>query len=218
MFQALLCLLDPYTFTPLSLFNCSKHLNLLVLYGVWHITDTHILLVSVQFSLSVVSNSMRPHEPQHARPPCPSPTPGVHPNPCPLSRWCFWVMVLEKTLESPVDCREVKPVNPKGNQSWIFIGKTDAEAETPILWPPDARNRLIRKDPVAGQDWRQKEKRAAEDEMIGWHHLLNGHEFEQAPGDSEGWGILACCSLWVTKSWTGLKLWTTNNNMIKTRE
>ena len=88
MFQALLCLLDPYTLTPLSPFNCSKHLNLLVLYGAWHITDMHILLVSVQFSHSVMSNSLRPHEPQHARPPWQSPTPGVHPNPCPLSQWC----------------------------------------------------------------------------------------------------------------------------------
>ena len=126
--------------------------------------------------------------------------------------WCWWRPL------SPLDCREVKPVNPKGNQSWIFIGKTDAEAEILILWPPDARNRLIGKDPVAGQDWRQKEKRAAEDEITGWHHWFNRHEFEQALGDSEGWGILACCSPWVAKSWTGLNLWTTDNNMIKTRE
>ena len=92
--------------------------------------------------------------------------------------WCFWTAVLEKTLESPLDCKEIKPVNPKGNQSWIFIGRTDAEAETPILWPPDAKNWLIRKDPDAGKDWRQEEKGMTEDEMVEWHHQLNGYEFE----------------------------------------
>ena len=92
-------------------------------------------------------------------------------------------MLLEKTLGSPTDCREIKPVNPKGNQSWIFIGRTDAEAETPILWPHDAKNWLIGKDPDAGKDWKQ-EKGTTEEEMVGWHHWLNGHEFEQALGVS----------------------------------
>ena len=92
--------------------------------------------------------------------------------------WCFWTVVLEKTLESSLDYKEIKPVNPKGNQSWIFIGKPNAEAETLILWPPDAKSQLIRKDPEAGKDWRQEEKGMTEDEMVGWHHRLNGHEFE----------------------------------------
>ena len=90
--------------------------------------------------------------------------------------WCFWTVVLEKTLESPLDCKEIKPVSPKGNQSWIFIGKTDAEA--PILWPPNGKNWLIWKDPDAGKDWRREEKGTTEDEMVGWHHQLDGHEFE----------------------------------------
>ena len=93
--------------------------------------------------------------------------------------WCFWTVVLEKTLESPLDCKEIKPVHPKGNQSRIFIGRADAEGETPILRPPDAKNWLIGKDPDAGKDWRQEEKGTTEDEMVGWHHWLNGHEFEQ---------------------------------------
>ena len=84
--------------------------------------------------------------------------------------WCFWIVVLEKTLENPLDCKEIQPVNPKGNQAWIFIGRTDVEAETPILWPPDAKNWLIGKDPDAGKDWRQEEKRTIENEMVGWHH------------------------------------------------
>ena len=98
--------------------------------------------------------------------------------------YCSWgsqgknTVVLEKTLESPLDCREIKPVHPKGNQSWIFIGKTDVETETPILWPPDAKSWLIWKDPDAGKDWRREEKETPEDEMVGWHHWLNGHEFE----------------------------------------
>ena len=105
-----------------------------------------------------------------------------------LKNWCFWTVVLEKTLESPLDCKEIKPVNPKGNQPWVFIGKTDSEGEVPILWPPDAKSRLIGKDPDAGKDWRQEEKGTTEDEMVGWHHRLNGYEFEQAPGDGEGQG------------------------------
>ena len=96
--------------------------------------------------------------------------------------WCFWTVVLEKTLESPLDCKEIQPALPKGNQSWIFIGRTDAEAKAPILWPPDAKSQLIRKDPGAGKDWRQ-EKGTTEDEMVGQHYWLNGHEFEQSPGD-----------------------------------
>ena len=113
--------------------------------------------------------------------------------------WCFWTVVLEKTLESPLDCKEIQPVHPKGDQSWIFIGRTDAEAEAPILWPPDGKSRLIRKDPDAGKHWRQEEKGTTEDEMVGWQHRLNGHEFEQAPGVGEGQGSLVSCSLWGRK-------------------
>ena len=113
--------------------------------------------------------------------------------------WCFWTVVLEKALESPLDYTDIKPVNPKGNQSCIFIGRTDAEAETPVLWPPDVKNWLIGKDADAGKDWRQKEKRVAEDEMDGWHHWLNGHESEQTPGDGEGQGSLVCCRPWGLK-------------------
>ena len=105
-------------------------------------------------------------------------------------------VVLEKTLESPLDCKEIKPVNRKGNQFWIFIGRTDAEAEAPILWPPDVKSRLTGKDPDAGKDWRWEEKGMTEDKMVGWHHRINGHEFEQALGDGEGQGSLACCSPW----------------------
>ena len=102
-------------------------------------------------------------------------------------------------LESPTDCKETKSVNPKGNQSWIFIGRTDAEAETPILWPPDVKNWLTGKDPDAGKDWRQEEKGMTEDEMVGWHHQFNGHEFEQAPGVGKWQGSLECCSPWGYK-------------------
>ena len=109
-----------------------------------------------------------------------------------LKNWCFWTVVLEKSLESPLDCKEIKPVSPKENQSWILIGKTDAEAETPILWPPDVKNGLIGKDPDAGKDWGQEEKGTTEDEMVGWHHWLDEHEFEQASGVGDGQGSLAC--------------------------
>ena len=109
-----------------------------------------------------------------------------------LKNWCFWTVVLEKTLESPLDCKEIMPVNPKGNQPWLFTGRTDAEA--PILWQSDAKSWLIRKDPDAGKDWRQEEKGMTQDEMVGWHHWLNGHEFEQAPGDGEEQRSLVCCS------------------------
>ena len=107
--------------------------------------------------------------------------------------WCW------RRIESPLDWKEIKPVYPKGNQPWIFIGRTDAEAETPILWLPDGKSWLIWKDPYAGKDWRQEEKGTTEDEMVGWHHWLNGHEFEQALGDGEGQGSLACCSSWGRK-------------------
>ena len=113
--------------------------------------------------------------------------------------WCFRTVVLEKTLESPLDCKGIPPVHPKGDQSWVFIGRTDAEAETAILWPPDGKNWVIGKDPDAGKDWRWKEKGTTEDEMVGWHHRLNGHEFEQAPGVGDGQGGLACCSPWGCK-------------------
>ena len=112
--------------------------------------------------------------------------------------WCFWTVVLEKTVESPLDCK-IQLVHPKGDQSWMFIGRTDAEAEAPVLWPPGVKNWLIWKDPDAGKDCKHKGKRATEDEMIGWHHRLKGHEFEQAPGDSEGQGSLLCCSPWGHK-------------------
>ena len=92
--------------------------------------------------------------------------------------WCFWTVLLEKALENPLDCKKIQPVHPKGNQSWLFTGRTDAEAEAPSLWPPDAKSWLIWKDPDAGKDWRQEEKGTTEDEMVGWHHRLNGHEFE----------------------------------------
>ena len=116
-----------------------------------------------------------------------------------LNYWCFWTVVLEKILESPLDCKVIQPVNPRGNRSWIFIGRTDVEAETPILWPPDVKNWLIRNNPDAGKDWRQEEKGTTEDEMVGCYHQLNGYEFEQTPGDGEGQGNLTCCSLWGHK-------------------
>ena len=113
--------------------------------------------------------------------------------------WCFWTVVLEKTLESPLDCKDIQPVHPKGNQSWIFIGRTDAEAEVPILWLPDVKNWLIGKDPDAGKDWKQEEKGTTEDKMVGWHHWLHGHEFEQALGVGDGQGSLVCYSPWGCK-------------------
>ena len=128
--------------------------------------------------------------------------------------WCFWTMVPEKTLESPLDCKEIKPVNPKGNQSWIFTRRTDAEAETPILWPPQVKSWLIRKDSDAGRDWGQEEKGATEDEMVGRHHGLNGGEFEWTLGNDDGQGGLACCDSWGRKesdmtewlNWTELRV------------
>ena len=114
-----------------------------------------------------------------------------------LKNWCFRIVVLEKTRESPLDCKEIKPVNPKGNQPWIFIGRTDGES--PILWPPDMKSWFIGKDPDAGKDWRQKEKEMAKDEMAGWHHRLNGHELEQVPIVGDGQGSLACFCPWGRK-------------------
>ena len=116
-----------------------------------------------------------------------------------VKNWCFWTVVLEKTLESPLDFKEIQLLHSKGDQSWVFIGRTDAEAETPIPWPPDLKNWLIGKDPNAGKGRRHKEKGMTEDEMVGWHHWLNGHEFEQAPGFGDGQGSLACCSPWGHK-------------------
>ena len=121
--------------------------------------------------------------------------------------WCFETVVLE-TLESPLDSKEIKPVNPKGNQPWMFTIRTDDEAGAPIFWPPDAKNWLIRKDPKAGKEWRQEEKGMTEDEMTEWHHWLKGHKYEQTLGDGEGQESLACHSQWVAKSWTWFSDWT----------
>ena len=124
-----------------------------------------------------------------------------------LKNWCFWTIVLEKTLESPLDFKEIKPVNPKGNQPWVFIGRTDDEVKTPILWPSDAKNLLLSKYPDTGKDWKQEEKGTTEYDMVGGHHRLHGHEFEQAPGVGDGQGSLVCSvhgsqitgHNWVTK-------------------
>ena len=110
--------------------------------------------------------------------------------------WCFWTVVLEKTLESPLDCKEIQPGHSKGDQSWMFIGRIDAEAETLILWPPHVKSWLIGKDPDAGRDWGREEKGTTEDEMAGWHHRLDGHEFEWTLGVGDGQGRLACCDSW----------------------
>ena len=115
--------------------------------------------------------------------------------------WCFWTMVLEKTLESPSDCEEIQPVHPKGDQSWLFIGRSDVEAETPILWPPHAKSWFIGKDSDAGRDWGQEEKVMTENKMAGWHHRLDGHEFEQALEVGDGQGSMACCCPWVLKEY-----------------
>ena len=121
--------------------------------------------------------------------------------------WCFWTVVLAKTFESPLDSKEIKTVKPKGNQSWLFIGRTDAEVEAPILWPPDAKNWLTGKDSDAGKDWKQEKKGMTEDEMVGLYHRLDGHEFEQAPGVGDGQGSMVCCILWC-QSQTWLSDWT----------
>ena len=125
--------------------------------------------------------------------------------------WCFWTVALEKTLESSLDCKEIKPVNPKGSQSCIFIRRTDVEAEAPIFWPPDVKNRLIGKDPHAGKGWRQEEKGTTEDEMVGWHHQFNGREFEQTMGDGEGQDSLGCCGPWGRKE-SDTTEWLNKNN------
>ena len=116
-----------------------------------------------------------------------------------LKNWCFWTVVLEKTLESPFDSMEIQPVHPKGDQSWVFIGRTDVEAEITILWPPNSKKWLIWKDPDAGKDWRQEEKGTTEDEMVEWHHRLNGHELGWTLGVGDGQGGLARCSPWGHK-------------------
>ena len=128
-----------------------------------------------------------------------------------LKNWCFWTVVLEEMLESPLDCQKIQPVHPKGNQSWIFIGRTDAEVETPILWPPDAKRWFIWKGPEAGKDWRWEEKGMTEDEMAGWHHWLDGHEYGQAPRVGDGQVGLACCSPWggrIGHNWATEMNWT----------
>ena len=122
--------------------------------------------------------------------------------------WSFWTVLLEKSLQSSLDCKKMKPVNSKGNQPWILTGRTDAEVEAPILWPYDGKSWLTRKDSDAGKGWKQEEKGTTEDEMVGWHHWLNGCEFEQALADGEGQGNLACCRSEVTKSQTQLSYWT----------
>ena len=136
--------------------------------------------------------------------------------------WCFWTVVLEKTLESPLDCKEIQPVHPKGDQSWVFFGRTDVEAE--VLWPPDAKSWLIWKDPDAGKDWGQEEKGMTEDEMVRWHHWLNGHGFEWTPGVGDEQGGLACCGSWGHKesdmtewlNWTEF-LFTQPNSFLRRR-
>ena len=128
-----------------------------------------------------------------------------------LKNWCFWTVVLEKTLESPLDCKEIQLVHSKGDQSWVFIGRTDVRAETPILWPPHAKSWLIGKDSDAGRDWEQEEKGTTEDEMAGWHHRLDGHGFGWTPGVGDGQGGLACCSSRGRKSQTRLSDWTELN-------
>ena len=116
-----------------------------------------------------------------------------------LKNWCFWTVVLEKTLESPLNYKEIQPVLPKGDQSWVFIGRTEVEAKIPVLWPPDAKGWLIWEDPDAGKDWGHEEKRMTEDEMVGWHHQLNGHGFWWTLGDGDGQGGLECCGSWGRK-------------------
>ena len=113
--------------------------------------------------------------------------------------WCFLIVVLDKTLESPLDCKEIQSVHSKGDQSWVFFGRTDAEAETPVLWPPDGKSWRIWKDPDAGKDWRQEEKGTTDNEMVGWHHQLSGQEFEQALGVGDGRESLVCCRPWGCK-------------------
>ena len=130
----------------------------------------------------------------------------------PPTNWWFQIVVLKETLESPLDCKEIKPVNPKGNQYWTFIGKTDAEADAPILWPPEAKSQLTGKDPNAGKDWGQEKKGVTKDKMVGCHHRLNWHELEQTLGYGEGQGSLAFCSPWGCKE-SGTKSWLKSNEV-----
>ena len=136
-----------------------------------------------------------------------------------LKNWCVWTVVLEKTLESPLDCKEIKPVHPKGNQPWIFIGRTDAEAEVPILWPPDVKSQLIRKEPDVGKDWSQEEKGTTEDEMVGWHHWFTGHKFEQTlivKNREACWAVVHGVGnnqIWLS-NWTTMA-WETKSNALK---
>ena len=125
--------------------------------------------------------------------------------------WCFWTVVLKKTLESPLDCKEIQPVHPKGDQSWVFTGRTDIEAQTPILWPPGGKSWLIWKDPDAGKDWGQEDKGITEDEMVGWHHRHNGHGFGSTPAVGDGQGGLACCGSWGHKE-SNTTEWTERQN------
>ena len=118
-----------------------------------------------------------------------------------LKNWCFWTVVLEKTLERPLDCKEIQPVHSEGDQSWVFIGRTDAKAETPILWPPHAKSWPIGKDPDGGRVWEQEEKGVTEDQMAGWHHWLDAHEFGWIPRVGDGQGGLVCCDSWGLKEW-----------------
>ena len=127
-----------------------------------------------------------------------------------LKNWCFWTVgeVLEKTLESPLDCKEIQPVHSEGDQPWDFFGRNDAKTETPILWPPHAKSWLIGKHSDAGRDWGQEEKGTTEDEMAGWHHWLDGRESQWTPGAGDGQGGPVCCDSWVAKSRTRLRDWT----------
>ena len=125
-----------------------------------------------------------------------------------LKNWCFWTVVLEKTLVSPLDCKEIQPVHSEGDQPWDFFGRNDAQGETPVLWPPHVKSWLIGKDSDAGRDWGQEEKGMTEDELAGWHHWLDGHESEWTPGVGDGQGGLACCNSWGYKNWTLLSDWT----------
>ena len=129
-----------------------------------------------------------------------------------LKNWCFLIMALEKTLESPLDSKEIKPVNPTWNQPWIFIGRTDTKTEPPTLWPLDWKIQLIGKDLYAGKDWRHEEKGMTEDEMVKWYHRFNGHELKQTPGDTERQGSLACCSPWGCKDWATVYSWATGHD------
>ena len=130
--------------------------------------------------------------------------------------WCFWTVVLEKTLESPLDCKVIQPVHPKGNEPSVFIGRTDAEAETLILWPPDVKSWLIWQDPGAGKDWGQEEKGMTEDEMVGWHHQFNGHEYGWTLGVGDGQGGGACCCSWGHKE-SDMTEWQLNWKLVKER-